>query len=174
MSTKRNVVTSVALVAISASASFLLLSHIPASDVVAVLAKLWVLDSVLAGATLALVYKLFDSSYIKGLPDKSLHRLKRLLAERTYRLWSLVGLFTLVIILSAIPDDWLPQTLQLNRARLASGLFICSYLFFFVFVPRMWIELRDFQVEAKRREDELAKRFAFISEWNKEKEEPTT
>lgn len=168
--TLANLVVSAGIVGASVAMPFFLFPLVSPADVLSLISKTWLLISILLTATFALKYKLFDSAYVKGLNKKRQHRLRTIVADKTRRLWLLIFSLITLLLLSAVPNDWFALKLKIWHAHLVVSLFAANILFFCVFVPAMWSELRSFQVAAKAKEDELAAREAYLTAWEKSKD----
>lgn len=153
----RNLGVSVIVLAAAASAA-----HYSGAIWIAV-SNLWSIYLVLAGMVATLAYKIYEVGFVKGLSERQTQQLKSIARAKVKRLWGLFALLMVAAALCKVADEhskWIQKALTFSASA--------ATMFFFAFVPSMWKELQDFLVEAKRHEEAIEARKAYLAAWDKQ------
>jgi len=118
----------------------------------------WPLFAVLAGAVLALVYRLVsDTAGVGKFTRAQRYELEKIVRKKTWKLWFLFALILLPLGL-AIGIQYLAFG-QMLASKIAIGVSIAGLIFFCAYVPSTWLDLRSYvaQMDLQKNQDEAAR-----------------
>lgn len=152
----RNMVVLLLAAAVSVMAASWFVRNASAESIRDVISELWVVQGLLVGAILALIYRLSsDTAGIKGMKAAQRRLLDEMATRKAYRLWALAVLVVAPAVLVRISDRF--ESPQISDALLwvaiALGVFSTTMA---GYLPSIWNELRRFvtQLVADNERDE--------------------
>ncbi|MCE4352207.1 hypothetical protein LYZ86_23880, partial [Xanthomonas hortorum pv. cynarae] len=143
----RNFLVILAVLAASATCAVLCVQKFDVAQIRALIVALWPVSGLLSGAALALLYKLLaDTASTGKLDRRQRYEIDKIVRGKVVRLWLLVA-----AVIAPLAFALLNAHLGVGNGKQffigAVGLSVASTLFFFLYVPATWLNVRDFNAE---------------------------